>query len=212
MPITRDGKCVFVHIPKTGGTSIDMAMGISTEGEANSKPNEVVMSGVYDERSLRSLQHLHAHEIRDRIGRERFADSFVFAFVRNPWDRMVSEYRWRVMNRYPTCRTESFAEFLRAIASGKRPAPSDHFDSQVDMISDPITGERLVEVVGRFERIQQDWEELIYPNITCEADRVLKVTQSSERERDYRLYYDQETVEIVRRMYAKDVEAFDYQF
>ena len=55
----------FVHINKTGGTSVVVALGLP-------------------------FGHLTAREKIEQLGRERWDGRFTFAFVRNPWDRVAS--------------------------------------------------------------------------------------------------------------------------
>ena len=64
-------KFVFIHINKTAGSSIEKALKLRFE-------------------------HKTALEKRAEIGPELFAEKFVFAFVRNPWDKVVSHYHYRV--------------------------------------------------------------------------------------------------------------------
>jgi len=62
-------KCVFIHIPRTGGTSIEAS---------------------FEKEDRSGERHIFAHEIPSLP-----ADHFKFSFVRDPWDRMLSYYRWR---------------------------------------------------------------------------------------------------------------------
>ena len=62
---------IFIHIPRTGGTSIEKSFGLTLGNEE---------------------KHLSAAELREKAGPEKWAQSFVFSFVRNPWDRIISLY------------------------------------------------------------------------------------------------------------------------
>jgi hypothetical protein len=62
---------VFVHINKTGGSSIETALGLP-------------------------FQHRTALELRSYLGERRWRERFSFAFVRNPWDKVASHYAYRV--------------------------------------------------------------------------------------------------------------------
>lgn len=69
--IDHDTKCIFVHIPKTGGTSIEEAFG-------------------YSYSDLMYEKHLTPEEYVSEFGQDIWDSYFKFTFVRNPWDRMVS--------------------------------------------------------------------------------------------------------------------------
>jgi chondroitin 4-sulfotransferase 11 len=73
-------KCAFIHIPKTGGTSIKAALGLATTPIAH---------------GLRIYRHATAGTLKQGIEQasQRWADYYSFAFVRNPWDRAASASR-----------------------------------------------------------------------------------------------------------------------
>jgi chondroitin 4-sulfotransferase 11 len=72
-------KCAFIHIPKSGGTSIKAALGLATSPIAH---------------GLRLYRHATAGTLKHGIEQSRrWADYYSFAFVRNPWDRAASASR-----------------------------------------------------------------------------------------------------------------------
>jgi len=66
---------IFIHINKTGGTSIGKALG------------------------LRKKLHFTALEHKDRSGIRRWNKRFKFSFVRNPWEKVVSQYFHRIKTK-----------------------------------------------------------------------------------------------------------------
>lgn len=87
MPVYNvDGKNVlFVHIPKCGGTTIEYALSDYLVGFLDRK-----FKGDY---FPCSPQHFHK-ELLESILNIAYFD-LVFTIVRNPYDRIVSEYKWR---------------------------------------------------------------------------------------------------------------------
>ena len=99
--ISTRHRCIFVHIPKTAGTSVEAALGWFTE----------YTRGAQDHRSIRKL--------REAITPDEFCTYFKFTFVRNPWDRVVSWYKNALEDpvhrqKYGISETCSFREFLTA--------------------------------------------------------------------------------------------------
>lgn len=88
---------VFVHIPKTGGTSMALAL------EARAKAGDILIGDT--PKARRRRHRLKSLDAPGRLWKHaRFADidgmaglpddPFVFTLVRNPFDRMASLYHW----------------------------------------------------------------------------------------------------------------------
>lgn len=102
-----DRVLLFVHVPKTGGTAIENYF------------SSLGLLSFYDPMSYRAVRPFlrippthFDYEMCDRLFRmERL---YSFAIVRNPIDRMISEYRWAVQksNLPDDVRKFSFSEFL----------------------------------------------------------------------------------------------------
>ncbi len=82
MPYSHTKRCIFIHIPKTAGTSIEMFL---REGGLN----DLEMVGV---RKGRSLQHLLGIYLKKNL--KFWNDYYRFSIVRNPYDRFLSDYYW----------------------------------------------------------------------------------------------------------------------
>lgn len=65
-------KIIFIHIPRTGGSSIERSFGVDMW---QSTPNE---------------KHLSAFEVKVKVGKERWEEYYKFTVIRNPWDRVIS--------------------------------------------------------------------------------------------------------------------------
>ena len=177
----------FVHINKTGGTSIEQALGLR-------------------------FQHFTAVELRDQLGAQRWQKKFSFAFVRNPWDKVASHYRYRVKTNQTGLGTRPipFNEWVRLAYGENVPQYYDQpkmFMPQLDWVSDEH-GTILVNFIGRFERINEDFERVCMNIGTLAQLPHVKQTVHS----DYRSMYSTDTAEIVGRWFAKDLAAFAYTF
>ena len=94
--ICRPFKCLFVHVPKTAGQSVEQFFMDRMGLDWDSDRAEVLLGDNPDTtRGTQKLAHLSAWEyVNDGfIERGEFDSLFRFSFVRNPFERIVSEYR-----------------------------------------------------------------------------------------------------------------------
>lgn len=83
-------KLIYVHIPKTGGTSIESYLNLKTKKKGNF---EKIGYGVkIFKGKKKALQHLTASEIKNLIGEDKFNQMDKFSIVRNPYSKIISEY------------------------------------------------------------------------------------------------------------------------
>ncbi len=232
--ISHHHSCIFVHIPKTAGQSIEHAflnwIGLSWETRAP------LLMGENDQPLLGPprLAHLSADQYVGckHIPQTMFDAYFKFAIVRNPWSRMVSFYKYLGYQRTHSFRSFLLGDFRKHLLQERywfvRP--------QRDYIYS-ADGDILVDYVGRFENLQSSFDvvcdklglpatELPRINASRDASTDLraKLRQSAEdlwrtvKGHDisgyarYQDYYDAETIEYVAELYRPDIECFDYQF
>ena len=200
-------KFIFVAIPKTGTHSVRQAL------REHMGTRDLEQVGLFVQKrfpipELAQLQHGHLslHQVRPYLRPEEWQSFFKFAFVRNPFDRFIS---------YCAFRTRGQELFERDPKSVMRhylfeAPPQDHllFQPQYQFVTGD-DGQLLTDYVGRVERMQESYDE-IAGKIGIPS-RPLERVNATER-RDYRDYYDQQLIDGVARLYARDLELFDYQF
>jgi hypothetical protein len=177
----------FVHINKTGGSSIEAALNLP-------------------------FQHRTARELRELIGERRWAARFSFAFVRNPWDKVASHYHYRVKTNQTGLgeRRVDFNDWIRLAYGEHDPRYYDNpkmFMPQLDWITDDA-GQVLVDFVGRFERLHDDFEEVCRQ--VGRTSRLPHLKRSVDK--DYRKLYSPEAAGIVSSRFAADIDHFGYSF
>ena len=190
-----DFKCIFVHIPKTGGVTIN-----------NSYFNS--LGGVH--RTIKDYQLI--------FNKKEFFEYFKFAFVRNPWDRLVSTYfhykrggfhsndkEWYKSN---LSKYNGFEEFVTEWVNKENINKRPHFKPQHEFIT--INGEIFVDRIFRFEQFKEAIQE-INNKLNLEIS-IPHLNKSNNRAKDYKSYYSERTKKIVKEVYFEDIEIFKYSF
>ena len=208
---------LFVHIAKTGGTSVRTAL----EGRRWRDPWYWPMF------LCSRLSHLSGHRIATKLPRhakviaakellpKAFFDSlFKFAFVRNPWDLQVSSFHHIRRERpHYLGGHDDFEGFLRWKLDPARPYQY-HVDTSIELQSDyliDLHGNLAVDFIGRYERLRQDFATAC-ERIGIPAPALPHVRAATDRSKDYRRYYTDETAELVARHFARDTEMLGYRF
>ena len=211
MVLSTDPPFLFIHIPKTAGSSIEDSLHSYTEF-------------LYHE-----LTHALSVQYRDWLEPIFFESLFKFAFVRNPWDLQVSCWRYYVRNKNIDM---TFDEFINWKFNGnilqmqdRLPTNDPHVDlewlrtcyysnrtPQTYYLIDE-SGKFIVNFIGAFEKLNEDFD-LISTHLKLK-DSFLPMTNESylnEKDRDYKQYYTDETKEIIANRFDLDIKMFGYEF
>ena len=132
---------------------------------------------------------------------------FKFAFVRNPWDRMVSNWKMftskKYFKRYIKSMTNidltSFEDFVKFSLEND----NHHWQPQVSYLPDKP------DYIGRFETFEKDLKYIC--NII--GISLENIEHKNKTDRDlYWKYYNNTTYDLVSKFYSKDIERFGYTF
>jgi len=183
--VNHKHKCIFVHIPRTSGTSIEKSFGFDNEQE----------------------KHLSAKQINSLIGQYVWNTCFKFSFVRNPWDRIISLYfSLAFKNDNPI--GHGAGKSLKFFLNHYKPFPLEQGTTFYDYLNhDPWMAK--MDFVGRFENRVKD---LKYISDRINFNIPNDIWERKTNHKHYTEYYDDETREIVAKKYAKDIEYFGYEF
>ncbi len=180
---------VFIHINKTAGTSIIKVIG---------KPFR---------------KHLTAKEIIKTIGQEKWDNAYKFTVVRNPWDKVVSQYKHNIkMNSNNMAKKH--IEFKDWVSStyGEKKDPKYYgrpqmFLPQVEWLKD-FDGKIDIEKIIRFENLNEGINDVFKTlNIEHQLPHVNKTHKSN-----YKDFYDTETKNIISEWFHEDIAVFGYSF
>jgi len=192
-----DRKCIFVHIPKSAGLSVNYGLFGRHTGN-----------------------HLTMAEYQLALTRREFDSFFKFTVVRNPWDRLISAYHFlRNGGRNAEDRRwvdehlseiSNFEEFVLQWVNRSNVRKGVHFLPQHTFITLPGSTNPLVDFIGYFENIEADYDHV--RNRLGGGDALKCENQTRGRRRDYRSYFTEQTREIVQETYREDIELLGYDF
>jgi len=207
---------LFVHIAKTGGTSVRAALAPLRWQDPMYIPQFIAsrLSHTTGHRIASKLpRHARIIAAKEMLPHELFEKLFKFAFVRNPWDLQVSS--WHHLKRERPQLVEDiadFSEFIRWKLDPERPYQY-HVDTSIELQTDylkDLDGRILVDFIGKYENLQEDYEE-ICRRIGIKARSLPHKRQAVDR-RDYRGYYDDELALMVMEYFKPDIEKLEYTF
>lgn len=205
---------VFVHIPKTGGTALALAL------EARAMADDMMLGdtpkALKRRRRLKSAQargrlwkHSTLADIDGLVPPEQLRGMLAFTLVRNPWDRAVSYYHWLQEQDFdhpaiPLARRLAFRDFVRhpGIAAAFRKHPARAYLQHAD-------GQEHRSLYIRLEHFEADALPL-FDHLGFELE--LPRANETDRQRDWRPYYDTGSAEAVAEACAGDIAQFEYSF
>lgn len=194
-PHNYENKAVFIHIPRTAGGTINRAFSdVHATGHA-------------------TLAEYWSHDSK------QLDACFIFTFVRNPWDRLVSAFH-RVLSNPSNphtkawgerhlSRTQSFESFVHRLNYPffrHTVWSHSHFRPQAEYLTTPASTK--IDFIGRFESLHSDFETL-----AKHLPQMKPIGHANKTSRDdYRSYYNYQTKKIVEDLYAEDISRFEYTY
>lgn len=215
MILSRGRRFIFVHIPKTGGTALTLAL------EARAMKHDILIGDTPKARArkgrwqgVKSCGRLWKHstlsDIAGLANDEEIAEYFTVTLVRNPWDRAVSYYHW--------LRDQGFAHPAVGLAkSHDFSGFLNHAQTRIALALWPYAaymrdrlGHERASLYARLEHLDQDLAPF-------EAHLGFRVTplaraNTSDRARDWRSHYRPDDAELVAQISADDIARFGYRF
>lgn len=191
-PQMIEKKILFVHIPKTGGTSVATAL--------IGKPTG----------------HPYLYEFYN-VNKKYSKNFFKFCIVRNPFDRLVSAYthiaerecniEFKVL--FKRLDIQSFNDLIDCMSNSKKlqiiQNSCVHFRSQYELIEHCKIRMDVIYKFEEFEKIEDDLFNRIGEHI-----KINKL--NSSKRLNYKSYYNARSKFIIESIYKKDLELFNYTF
>lgn len=221
MIISHKYKFIFVHIPKTAGMSIKNSL-INVLGDL-----DILTGPQLDLKRTQQISYVlknqdinvSAHTSTSNATRQMLdgKEYFKFAFVRNPWDRLVSLYFYlkeTSVYNIPCDNPPSFNQWILSdldkfkddmplsvlLRHKKRP--------QLEWITNQ-KGNISVDFIGKFENIKNDFNTFLDK---CNIPHVPLLNENKTKHDHYTKYYTMESIKKVSNWYKKDISYFNYKF
>ncbi len=207
--ISHQGKFIYLDQCRTGGHSIRHALARNFEVEKTDR----FYPGRYAEDSW-MRHHTRNNLIQNKswtsvVDDRLFESYFTFGFVRNPWDKLVSQYHWcRKQMRSET--PKDFSEYVtdKLVHNNFESDGEIRYVSQVDFFRN-AQGVIDLDFIGRFESLQEDF------NRVCISIKLepIQLPHISRYIRDhYSTFYTSALRGLVADVYSDDIEVFGYTF
>lgn len=179
---------LFIHIPKTAGTSISIA--------------------------LYGKDPWHYPLKKYRLSKRKYGQLFKFAFVRNPYDRLYSSYLYsfKEFKNNPSTsvafvtKFPSFESFVTEWLTEENVRSHYFFYPQIDYILDKKQAIGI-DYIGKFETLDEDFR---FISRKLEVDTTLPKLNTTKHEH-FSKYYTEELSTKVHNVYKEDFELFGYQ-
>lgn len=227
MPYFPDLNCLFIHIPKNAGGSIECRLAEEDAAYRTflrkrstfpqkvrrwiSKRNEIVQSEghfLFGSALLGlSLQHFTLQEICSLNLLHGRKPNLVFAVIRNPYTRLRSLYFSHARNkRYPTF--ERFVdEWL--LSDSKTHDEYTHKRPQVHFIQNSSSVDFPIELI-HFEQLESELADLLKQIPAIQSNRPMSRRNAGKQKSSLQSLYSDTVLKKVRDYYAEDFETLGY--
>lgn len=141
---------------------------------------------------------------------KKFKSYYKFAFVRNPWDRIVSCYFQKVVTKkhqpFKECFDKDFDYFIDYISKldVNHAKTNPHIRSQTKLI--PVD---QCDFIGKLEHFTED---LKYICDVIGLEMIVLPHRNKSEHKHYSTYYTSRTQQIIANKYKEDIETFGFIF
>lgn len=215
--ISHQHQCIFIHIPKCAGSSVESAFGVRPKPDEWLTPNYNTLMGWSEEHQLH-LQHASPQQLLDHqlITKKVWETYYKFIIIRNPYARALSDYQYLTemegirdhFENYIKAKGKFASIFTNQTNSTFRGHHINPQHTYFSLNNETINYHAVVRLEAFQKGLQQVCKDLNLPPHFFNK----KVNQSKKRFRHYSLFYNLHRKQLVQHKYAQDLKRFQYQF
>lgn len=199
--ISYNKNFLFIHIPKTGGNSIqNVIKHVSEDDIVTLQPHQ---DGVerfeVRNKELDITKHSTLKDYKKQLPSHVFEGLYKFAVVRNPWDRLISFYFSPHRNE-KTWSKNNFLELVEHVHPVRHYLCDDNGKGALD---------ESIDFLVKFENLTQD---LAVVGDVIGVDFSSLPHRNKSLKKDYRSYYDEDLAEFIFNRYREEIEFCGYEF
>lgn len=198
-------KAVFFHIPKTAGYAMEQYF---APGDLDYKVYDP--GCIFGMKGCLMTQHFPYSEMINLVPLDLLREYFKFAFVRNPWDRLLSAYAYlKDMHDRLYGGFEQWLSFVCSQVRERKYEPGAHHAPQTDYLLHE--GSEVLDFVGRYENLQQDFA-TVCSRLGVAGGPLPVRNKSFLKTGHYSMFYNQAMVDLVGETYHQEIALLGYTF
>lgn len=199
MAYYKNKNLLFIHIPKTGGTSITKAI---YDLSILSTIHRSSFDSPYNKISPHHQFYTTLYQYRNKLN-INFDNIKIFSVVRNPYDRIISDLLWHQLIKHDFTDKQVYDVIKNNYLN--RNDLDNHNQPQYKFITDENS--ILIKNIKIFktEKLNESNDEL---NKFLGFDINIKKTRVNK---DYSRYLNKDCISLINEFYKKDFELFNYK-
>jgi hypothetical protein len=151
-------------------------------------------------------EHLSAGEVRTLVGDDTWRDYFKFCVERQPWDRVLSLWRWRQQRFKRSIPFDGFLDLLESSPDKQLVRHASNLD--IYMIGKVIAVDQVVD----FDRLNEDLNQIVDRlGMPIHGDTLPRVKSGIRRESDSVMDLTSAQIDRVSRLFAEEISLWGWQ-